>query len=104
MVPKELYTAIPYYTVRYGFGRIVTGYGRSLSQRTTQWTTLHVVPGCSLAGSDLQCSGPGSNIGVNLLTSSKMYHRARTNDASSLQLIPPLITPLTSLTSLTTVH
>ena len=74
------------------------------SQQTTQQTTLHVVPGCSLAGSDLQCSGPGSNIGVNLLTSSKMYHRARTNDASSQQLIPPLITPLTSLTSLTTVH
>ena len=30
---KELYTAVPYYTVRYGFGRIVTGYGRSLTQR-----------------------------------------------------------------------
>ena len=28
---KELYTAIPYYTVRYGFGQIVTGYGRSLA-------------------------------------------------------------------------
>ena len=27
---KELYTAVPYYTVRYGFGRILTGYGRSL--------------------------------------------------------------------------
>ena len=31
---KELYTAVPYYTVRYGFGRIVTGYGRSLRYST----------------------------------------------------------------------
>ena len=23
---KELYMAVPYYTVQYGFGRIVTGY------------------------------------------------------------------------------
>ena len=30
---KELYMAVPYYTVRYGFGRIVTGYGRSLALR-----------------------------------------------------------------------
>ena len=28
---KELYTAVPYNTVRYGYGRIVTGCGRSLS-------------------------------------------------------------------------
>ena len=27
-VPKELDTDIPYYTVRYGVDRIVTGYGR----------------------------------------------------------------------------
>ena len=27
---KELYTAVPYNTVWYGYGRIVTGYGRSL--------------------------------------------------------------------------
>ena len=33
MVPKELYTAIPYYRVWYGLGRIVTGHGRSLVLR-----------------------------------------------------------------------
>ena len=31
VVPNELYAAVPYYTVWYGFGRIVMGYGRSLS-------------------------------------------------------------------------
>ena len=29
----KLFTAVPYYTVPYGFGPIVMGYGRSLTHR-----------------------------------------------------------------------
>ena len=57
-----MYTAVPYYTVRYGFGRIVTGYGRSLV------TTPVTAPLPSLDRDDRQCSRHRTATGSRLPT------------------------------------
>ena len=40
---KELYMAVPYNTVQYGYGRIVTGYGQSIHMSCCHTLICHTV-------------------------------------------------------------